>query len=154
MALIRYHPTMLTHEFEASIAVGFRALVGSNYEARRSIAHFLAVLLSSWLDSMIKSNRTGTKVMQVEEVLRYLGAGFLRGNTRCLKPGVSEQSSSSSSSTSSQREIRMGITYVSANSLKESIPSMISLVRRTLNGYACSGQRGSERIILCSSIIC
>ena len=104
---------MFTHEFEGSIALGFRALAGSNYEARRSIANFLAVLLSSSLDSMIKSNGTSTKPVQVEDILRYLAAGFLRGSTRCLKPGVNEQSPSS---TSNQREIRMGITYVSANS--------------------------------------
>ena len=126
---------MYTTELEGNVTLAFRALDGSNYEVRCSIAKYLAALLAatqdlpsnsnqsksifdffcffkkSILDTMNKSNANAANMKKVktEDILNYLAGGFLRGNIGFLKSNTTERIKGP---TTVQREIRIGVTHV------------------------------------------
>lgn len=127
---------MYTTELEGNVTVAFRALDGSNYEVRCSIAKYLAALLAATqdvtsnpnqskpgrsvklspriciLDTLSKStaNAANAKKIKAEDILNYLAGGFLRGNIGFLKTNTTERIKGP---TTVQREIRIGVTHVS-----------------------------------------
>lgn len=109
---------MYTTELEGNVTLAFRALDGSNYEVRCSIAKYLAALLAATQDipsnsnpnAMNKSNTNtaNIKKIKVEDILNYLASGFLRGNIGFLKSNTTERIKGP---TTVQREIRIGVTH-------------------------------------------
>jgi len=118
IALINQNNFMYTTELESNVTLGFRALDGSNYEVRCSIAKYLAALLAatqetttnSSQNTMTKSNTNAAnaKKIKTEDILNYLAGGFLRGNIGFLKSNTTERIKGP---TSVQREIRIGVTH-------------------------------------------
>jgi hypothetical protein len=49
---------MYTTELEGNVTLGFRALDGSNYEVRCSIAKYLAALLAATQETTANSNQS------------------------------------------------------------------------------------------------
>ena len=58
MALTNQNNFMYTSELERNVALGFRALDGSNYEVRCSIAKYLAALLAATQETTSNSNQS------------------------------------------------------------------------------------------------
>jgi len=80
---------------------------------------------------MNKSNISVTNIKKIktEEILNYLGEGFLRGNICSLKPNTNEQFKGP---TTIQHEIRTGVTHVSKKK-KELFFKLIFIFRLMLN---------------------
>ncbi len=118
IALINQNNSMYTSELEGNVTLGFRALDGSNYEVRCSIAKYLAALLAATQETtsninqntMNKSNANiaNIKKLKTEDILNYLASGFLRGNIGFLKSNTTERIKGP---TTVQREIRIGVTH-------------------------------------------
>ncbi|UJR09975.1 hypothetical protein I4U23_014199 [Adineta vaga] len=118
IALINQNNAMYTTELEGNVTLAFRALDGSNYEVRCSIAKYLAALLAATQDvtsnlsqsTMNKSstNTANAKKIKSEDILNYLAGGFLRGNIGFLKSNTTERIKGP---TTVQREIRIGVTH-------------------------------------------
>lgn len=120
IALIHQGNFMYTTELESNVALAFRALDGSNYEVRCSIAKYLAALLAATQESASTTSTTtamkttsanasaNVKKVKVEDMLNYLAGGFLRGNIGFLKSNTTERLKGP---TTVQREIRIGVTH-------------------------------------------
>jgi formate dehydrogenase maturation protein FdhE len=103
---------MYTTELEGNVTLGFRALDGSNYEVRCSIAKYLAALLAATQEpstNKTNTNAANVKKIKTEDILNYLAGGFLRGNIGFLKTNTTERIKGP---TTVQREIRIGVTHV------------------------------------------
>ncbi|CAF4841473.1 unnamed protein product, partial [Rotaria sp. Silwood1] len=118
IALINQNNFMYTNELEGNVTLGFRALDGSNYEVRCSIAKYLAALLAATQETTLNQNQntmnksnvnvTNMKKIKTEDLLNYLASGFLRGNIGFLKSNTTERIKGP---TTVQREIRIGVTH-------------------------------------------
>ncbi|CAF2246902.1 unnamed protein product [Rotaria magnacalcarata] len=118
IALINQNSFMYTSELEGNVTLGFRALDGSNYEVRCSVAKYLAALLAATQETNLNSNQnpmnksnanvTNAKKVKAEDLLNYLAGGFLRGNIGFLKSNTTERLKGP---TTVQREIRIGVTH-------------------------------------------
>ena len=106
---------MYTNELKGNIASGIRAFEGANYEVRRSVAKYLAILLAASQDVFSSANQSKISninqknTIKVEEMLNYLSEGFRHGHLNLLKSNTTEQSKEL---TVVQHEIRAGMTYV------------------------------------------
>ena len=121
---------MYTTELEGNVTLAFRALDGSNYEVRCSIAKYLAALLAATQETAptgtnpIKqalNSATNTKKIKIDDMLNYLAGGFLRGNIGSFKSNTTERLKGPSTV---QREIRIGVTHVSFTCLSISIVNL------------------------------
>jgi len=63
---------MYTSELEGNVTLGFRALDGSNYEVRCSIAKYLAALLAATQETTSNTNQSKRKT------LKFLKSIFFR----------------------------------------------------------------------------
>ncbi|CAF1344983.1 unnamed protein product [Adineta steineri] len=118
VALINQNNFMYTSELEGNVTLAFRALDGSNYEVRCSVAKYLAALLAATQDiasnanqntiNRSNANTANTKKIKTEDILNYLAGGFLRGNIGFLKSNTTERIKGP---TTVQREIRIGVTH-------------------------------------------
>ncbi|CAF0968829.1 unnamed protein product [Rotaria sordida] len=118
IALINQNNFMYTNELEGNVTLAFRALDGSNYEVRCSIAKYLAALLAATQETILNPNQntmnksnvnvTNIKKIKAEDLLNYLAGGFLRGNIGFLKSNTTERIKGP---TTVQREIRIGVTH-------------------------------------------
>jgi hypothetical protein len=116
---------MYTSELEGNIALGFRAFDGSNYEVRCSVAKYLAILLSASQDIFLDTHLSVTNIKKIktEEILNYLGEGFLHGNISFLKPNTNEQLKGPSTT---HRDIRIGVTHVRKKTKKDYFLNLFS----------------------------
>ena len=89
-----------------------RALDGSSYSVRCSVARLLGSLLALTQKPVAKSLRGRLKLPSLEEALSVLANGFVRGASGFLKSGGSELLKMGSAS----RDVRVGITQVSVMS--------------------------------------
>ena len=103
--MIKHAIFLQTTELESVFSLCFRALDGSNYEVRCSVAHVLGslVAITQTNDNSIGKNR----VVTLEEALSLLASGFLKGGIGFLKSGAGEIIKGSSVS----RETRVGVTH-------------------------------------------
>lgn len=112
--LIEHAPFLHTSDIEQVFSVCFRALDGSNYEVRCSVARALGLLLLMTHNSNAKlnaqqsnlSSTTKVRLLPLEEAFGLLASGFLRGGIGFLKAGEMIKGSSPVN-----REIRIGISH-------------------------------------------
>uniref|UniRef100_A0AAY4A7U5 HEAT repeat-containing protein 5A n=1 Tax=Denticeps clupeoides TaxID=299321 RepID=A0AAY4A7U5_9TELE len=96
-----------TSELENMAALCFRALEGSNYDARMAISRLLGTLLARAVEPrQAVAPRPGSKHVPLEEVMGLLSGGFLRGNAGFLRVGGDLLKGTSSVS----RDVRVGIS--------------------------------------------
>ncbi|XP_013379521.1 HEAT repeat-containing protein 5B-like isoform X2 [Lingula anatina] len=105
--LVHEAPFMYTTETEAVVSLCFRALDGSNYDVRCSVAELLGRLLEAALTA--KPQGTKGKQMKLEDVLNLLSAGFLKGGSGFLKSSAAGEMIKGGGTVN--REIRVGVTH-------------------------------------------
>ncbi|XP_060553128.1 HEAT repeat-containing protein 5B-like isoform X2 [Ruditapes philippinarum] len=110
--LVNEAPFMSTTEMETVVSLCYRALDGSNYDARYAVAELLGNLCATTLNPKPNTTNARSKPVKLEDVLGLLSAGFLRGGFGFLK------SSTSSSSAGVNREIRVGVTHAYVEFIK------------------------------------
>lgn len=104
------HSTFLyTSEFDSFCNICLRALDGSSYNVRCSIAKLLGTLLSLTQKSPPRNMKGKLKLPSLEEALGVLSNGFVRGGSGFLKAGGPDLLKSGTAS----RECRVGVTQVS-----------------------------------------
>lgn len=89
-----------TTELENTVTACFRALEGSNYDVRSSVAKLLAVLLSTTQTNPPQDAKS--KKISRDEMFSLLSAGFVRGPSGFLKSGEVQKGS---------RDVRVGVTH-------------------------------------------
>ncbi|KAL3874425.1 hypothetical protein ACJMK2_037438 [Sinanodonta woodiana] len=99
-------PFMYTTELETVAALCFRALDGSNYDTRCSIAKLLGNLAALAVSPKQPITLGKVKQLQIEDSLSILAAGYLRGGFGFLKSGEMMKGGGSVN-----REIRVGVTH-------------------------------------------
>ena len=101
-------PFLYTTELENVFSICFRALEGSNYEVRCSVAQVLGTLVAqTQQESMpIGHQSSKTRVVSLEEALNLLASGFLRGGIGSLK-----SAGEMIKGVSVSRETRVGVTH-------------------------------------------
>ncbi|CAF1187973.1 unnamed protein product, partial [Didymodactylos carnosus] len=118
IALINQNNFMYTTDLDNNVLLGFRALDGSNYDVRCSVAKYLAALLATSQNPPLSnmnqssqkanSNTNSIRRAKTEDILNYLAGGFLRGGVGFLKSNTTERIKGP---TAVQREIRIGVTH-------------------------------------------
>ncbi|XP_061141109.1 HEAT repeat-containing protein 5B [Syngnathus typhle] len=98
---------MWTTELENMATLCFKALEGSNYGVRVSVAKLLGtVMATALMPKQAAVMRQNVKRATLEEVLELLATGFLRGGSGFLKSGGEMLKGGGSVS----REVRVGVT--------------------------------------------
>ncbi|CAG2106764.1 unnamed protein product, partial [Medioppia subpectinata] len=97
-----------TTELENVFSICFRALDGSNYEVRCSVAQVLGTLVAQTQQPppYLTQHSSKTRVVTLEEALNLLASGFLRGGIGFLKSGGEMIKGVTVS-----RETRVGVTH-------------------------------------------
>ncbi|XP_072169312.1 HEAT repeat-containing protein 5B-like [Diadema setosum] len=99
-------PFMVTSELENVISSSFRALDGSNYDVRSSVAQLLGVLLATALTKPPKDAKA--KHLSSDDILNLLASGFVKGTSGFLRGGSGELLKGGGGMVN--REIRVGVT--------------------------------------------
>ncbi|WAR19304.1 HTR5B-like protein [Mya arenaria] len=100
--LVNEAPFMATTELETVVSLCYRALDGSNYDARYAVAELLGNLSATALNPRPGFTPARSKPVKLEDVLSLLSAGFLRGGFGGTLIKGSNQVN---------REIRVGVTH-------------------------------------------
>lgn len=108
MQLVKEAQFLYTTELETVTSLCFRALDGSNYDARCAIGKLLGELL--FAAQSVKTPVGKAKLVNVEDVLNLLASGFLKGGIGFLKSSAAGEMIKGSSK-EINREIRVGITH-------------------------------------------
>ncbi|CAG2165004.1 unnamed protein product, partial [Oppiella nova] len=102
-------PFLYTSELENVFSVCFRALEGSNYEVRCSVAQVLGTLVAQTQQPsphLPQQSSKTVRVVSLDEALNLLASGFLRGGIGFLKSGGEMIKGVTVS-----RETRVGVTH-------------------------------------------
>ena len=104
------HATFLyTNEFDSFSNSCLRALDGSNYNVRCSVAKLLGSILSHTQKPLPHNMKGKLKLPSLDEALGILSNGFVRGGSGFLKAGGSDLLKGNAAS----KECRVGVTQVS-----------------------------------------
>ncbi|GFO34553.1 heat repeat-containing protein 5b, partial [Plakobranchus ocellatus] len=113
--LVNEAPFMSTTELETVASICFRALEGSNYDARCTIAKLLGNLMAAAQSP--KQPYSKTKPARLEDVLNILASGFLKGTLGgFLKTSSAGEMIKGTNPVN--REIRVGITHAYVELIK------------------------------------
>ncbi|KAL5463198.1 hypothetical protein EMCRGX_G032077 [Ephydatia muelleri] len=123
---------LYSQELDAISNSCLKALEGSNYEVRCSVAAFLGTLVSLTQKPLPPSLKGKLKLPSLEEALLILSNGFIRGASMFMKAGGADLLKTGTAS----REVRVGITQGYTTFLAEMggawaekhLPSLISHV--------------------------
>eukprot|EP00731_Ephydatia_muelleri_P027849 Em0019g722a len=97
---------LYSQELDAISNSCLKALEGSNYEVRCSVAAFLGTLVSLTQKPLPPSLKGKLKLPSLEEALLILSNGFIRGASMFMKAGGADLLKTGTAS----REVRVGIT--------------------------------------------
>lgn len=105
--LVCVAPFLYTSELENVFSICFRALEGSNYEVRCSVAQVLGTLVAqTQQESTPISQPSKARVVSLDEALNLLASGFLRGGIGSLK-----SAGEMIKGVNVSRETRVGVTH-------------------------------------------
>ena len=108
LELAQYSTLLYTTELDSLSNACLRAMDGSSYNVRCSVAQLLGSLMALTQRPVTKEMRGRLKLPSLDEVLGILANGFVRGGGGFLKGGGPELLKTGSAS----RETRVGVTQV------------------------------------------
>eukprot|EP00731_Ephydatia_muelleri_P027892 Em0019g765a len=111
---------LYSQELDAISNSCLKALEGSNYEVRCSVAAFLGTLVSLTQKPLPPSLKGKLKLPSLEEALLILSNGFIRGASMFMKAGGADLLKTGTAS----REVRVGITQVSVGMMRVGVGMM------------------------------
>ncbi|KAK3093785.1 hypothetical protein FSP39_020183 [Pinctada imbricata] len=114
--LVNEAPFIHTAELETVTSLCFKALDGSNYDVRCSVAKLLGNLMAT-AHNPPKSLAGKSKQAKLEDVLNLLASGFIKGGIGFLKS--SSAGDMIKGSTNINREIRVGVTHAYIEFVKQ-----------------------------------
>ncbi|XP_074651872.1 HEAT repeat-containing protein 5B-like [Tubulanus polymorphus] len=109
--LVNQAPFTYSTETENMVSLCFRAMDGSNYDVRCSVAKLLAQLLAAALNpKSYMPGKAANKRLGLDDVFNLLSTGFLRGGMGFLKGSTAGEIMKGGGS-GVNREVRVGVTH-------------------------------------------
>ena len=108
LELSEHSTTLYSTELDSISNSCLRALDGSSYEVRCSVAKLFGSLLALTQKPLAPNMKGKLKVPSLDEALGILSNGFIKGGSGFLKAGGAELLKSGAAS----REVRVGVTQV------------------------------------------